>query len=45
MIHSLASVVYGETLSDRAANIIEYEVHKDASWNPFAGVWSQRNEG
>ena len=45
MIYSFTSTIYGETLSDRAVNIIEYEVHKDASWDPFADVWNVPSGG
>lgn len=45
MIYSFTSTVYGKSFSDRAVNIIEYEVHKDASWDPFADVWSVTTGG
>lgn len=45
MIHSFTSTVYGQTFSDRAVNIIEYEVHKDANWDPFASVWNATSGG
>lgn len=45
MIYSFASTVYGEEVSDRTVNIMEYEVHKDASWDPFAKVWGVTSGG
>ncbi|KIM30421.1 hypothetical protein M408DRAFT_15445 [Serendipita vermifera MAFF 305830] len=29
-----------ETLADRAANILEIEIHKDPSWDPFCEIWN-----
>ena len=38
-INHLVSTLYGETVSDTIANIMEYEAHKDASRDPFAEVF------
>lgn len=45
MIYHFASTVYDETASEMAANIMEYEVHKDASWDPFSEVWQVASGG
>lgn len=39
MIYSLTSTVYGQEPADFAVNVLEYEVHKDPSWDPFSEVW------
>ena len=45
LAYNFTSTVYGETLSDRAVNIIEYEVHKNASWDLFTHVWNVTSGG
>jgi hypothetical protein len=45
MIYNFTSTVYNETSSDRAVDRIEYEVHKDASWDPFADLWDVTSGG
>jgi len=44
-IYNFTSTVFGETLSDRGVNIVECEVHKDASWDPFADTWNVTSGG
>lgn len=45
MTYHFASTIYGEELSNNIVNIMEYEVHKDASWDPFAEVWNVKSGG
>jgi len=45
MTYNFVSTVYGQALSDLVVNIMEYEVHKDASWDPFAEVWNVTGGG
>ncbi|KAG8749605.1 hypothetical protein FRC14_001225, partial [Serendipita sp. 396] len=33
------------TIADRAVNIIEYEPHKDPSWDPFCEIWNTTSGG
>ncbi|KAG9031703.1 hypothetical protein FS837_002912 [Tulasnella sp. UAMH 9824] len=41
MAHAFVKDVYkNETLADRAANILEVEIHKDPHWDPFCVVSS-----
>lgn len=40
MIHNFITVALGNgTLADRVANVLEYEVHRDPSFDPFADIW------
>ncbi|CCA73181.1 hypothetical protein PIIN_07135 [Serendipita indica DSM 11827] len=36
----VAEAMRNETLAERAANIIEIEIHKDSSWDPFCAIWN-----
>ncbi|KAF9456817.1 class I glutamine amidotransferase-like protein [Collybia nuda] len=37
--HFITTALRNGTLADRAANILEYEVHRDPSFDPFADIW------
>ncbi|RDI77136.1 hypothetical protein Vi05172_g12886 [Venturia inaequalis] len=39
MIFAFIKQVYGKESADGLANILEYERHEDASWDPFAKIW------
>ncbi|KAG8946714.1 hypothetical protein FRC04_011492 [Tulasnella sp. 424] len=39
--HAFVSQIYkNETLADKAANILEIEIHKDPHWDPFCKIWN-----
>ncbi|CCA71735.1 hypothetical protein PIIN_05670 [Serendipita indica DSM 11827] len=41
LTHAFIKKIFrNETLADRAANILEIEIHKDPSWDPFCKVWN-----
>ncbi|KIM30422.1 hypothetical protein M408DRAFT_328023 [Serendipita vermifera MAFF 305830] len=41
LTHAFIKEIFGnETLADRAANILEIDIHKDSSWDPFCEIWN-----
>ncbi|KAL0950330.1 hypothetical protein HGRIS_010301 [Hohenbuehelia grisea] len=41
----VAEVFGNKTLTDRAANILEIDIHKDPHWDPFCKIWNTTTGG
>ncbi|KAG5641817.1 hypothetical protein DXG03_004159 [Asterophora parasitica] len=44
-IFAFIAAVYGEEAAEKISNILEYERHKDASWDPYAELYGLRDAG